>query len=165
MERFRRTLDLIFHYGQLTWENNEPPADEGWTRIHSPSSRLGYTLAVLAGLLIIFLLFGWLVAISLFTSRSAIGQTGSADSSTIVANTTLCVFCLIGRSRPTYFDPAAKRIVPPSAVKSRNRSPSSKKKIAALLRLARNCWSRLSSGQAASVEDPGTMLMLLSSAV
>jgi hypothetical protein len=64
---------LKFHFGKLSWEQVEPPIEEGWNRIQSPSLRLGYGLAILIGLVVIFLLFMWLVAVSLFTSGSGIG--------------------------------------------------------------------------------------------
>ena len=66
---------MIFHYGPLSWEQDGSPVKEGLNRIQSPSPRLGYSLAILTGLLVIFLLFLWLVAISVFTSGSGVGTT------------------------------------------------------------------------------------------
>jgi hypothetical protein len=64
---------LKFHFGELSWPQEESPIAEGWSRIQSPSSRLGYGLAILIGLVVIFLLFLWLVVISVFTAGSGIG--------------------------------------------------------------------------------------------
>ena len=57
-------------------ERDEPSAEDGLTRIHSPSSRLGYLLAGLVGLVLALVVFGSVVAISLLTlPRGAGGQT------------------------------------------------------------------------------------------
>jgi len=72
---------LRFHLGKLSWPEQESLSDEGWERIQSPSSRVGYTLAVLAGVMIILVLFGWLIAVSLFTSDNPVEQTGDPGSS------------------------------------------------------------------------------------
>lgn len=70
---------MNFYFGELTWEEKEPPPEE-WSRIHSPTSRLVYLLAAVAGLALILLLFGWLVAVSIFTDQSGIGQGGGGGS-------------------------------------------------------------------------------------
>jgi len=57
----------------------EPSVEEGWVRIHSPSSRLGCLLAGLAGLALPAVLFVSLVAASLLTlSKGAGGQASPA---------------------------------------------------------------------------------------
>lgn len=57
---------MRFRFGNVPQEQYEPSVEEGLTRIHSPSSRLGYLLAGLVGLAIPAVLFALLVAISLF---------------------------------------------------------------------------------------------------
>jgi len=84
---------LKFYFGNLpeelkeTTETAEPlsrstsgPSLDGWQRIHSPSSSLGYVFAGLVGLALIFVLLGWLIIVSLFTAGSGIGN-GNVESS------------------------------------------------------------------------------------
>lgn len=58
---------MRFHFGNVPGEQNEPPVEEGLTRIHSPSSRLGYLLAGLVGLALPAVLFVCFVAVSLLS--------------------------------------------------------------------------------------------------
>ncbi len=72
---------LRFHFGKLSWPEQESLTEAGWNRIQSPGSRVGYTLAVLAGVLIILLLFGWLIAVSLFASDNPVERTADLGNS------------------------------------------------------------------------------------
>lgn len=57
--------------------------EAGLTRIHSPSSRLGYLLAGLVGVLFTVVLVLWLIAVSFFASQSQVG--GAAASAAVAA--------------------------------------------------------------------------------
>jgi hypothetical protein len=63
-----------FHFGTLPGEQNEPPVEAGLTRIHSPSSRLGYLLAGLVGLALPAVLFVCLVAVSLISLPNGVAD-------------------------------------------------------------------------------------------
>ncbi len=60
-------VDLRFRFGNVPGEQNEPPVEEGLTRIYSPSSRIGYLLAGLVGLALPAVLFACFVAVSLLS--------------------------------------------------------------------------------------------------
>lgn len=60
-------IDLRIRRGDLTTTGQgEPLPEEGWHRIHSPGSRLGYLLAGLIGLAFPNVLCAWLSAVSVF---------------------------------------------------------------------------------------------------
>ena len=67
-------VDLRFHFGNVPGELNEPSVEEGLTRIHSPSSRLGYLLAGLVGLALPAVLFACFVAVSLLSLPNEPGE-------------------------------------------------------------------------------------------
>lgn len=48
--------------------------EDGWYRIHSPSSRIGYLLAGLIGLAFPNALCAWLSAVSMFARRNGVGE-------------------------------------------------------------------------------------------
>lgn len=56
--------------GNVPDNQGEPPQAGAWHRIHSPSSRLGYLLAGLAGLAFPIVLIGWLIFVSIFAGGS-----------------------------------------------------------------------------------------------
>ncbi len=64
--------------GNVPDNQGEPPESEEWHRIHSPSSRLGYLLAGLAGLAFPFVLIGWLIVVSLLA--------GGTEAQDVAAN-------------------------------------------------------------------------------
>lgn len=51
-------------------------AEEGWYRIHSPSSRLGFVLAAVVGLAFPLVLCAWLSAVEALVARVAVGGVG-----------------------------------------------------------------------------------------
>jgi hypothetical protein len=53
----RKNIGMNIHFGKLSWKQEETPIEEGWNRIQSPGLRLGYGLAIVIGLVVIFLLF------------------------------------------------------------------------------------------------------------
>lgn len=61
--------------GSLPENQDGPPEVEGWHRIHSPSSRLGYLLAGLIGLLFPFMVCGWLIIVSALAGQRETGET------------------------------------------------------------------------------------------
>jgi hypothetical protein len=65
---------LRIHFGTLPGEEKTPSVEEGWNRIHSPSSRIGYLLAGLVGLVVPIVLCAWLSAVSLFAAGSNVGE-------------------------------------------------------------------------------------------
>ena len=75
-----KDVGLRFRFGEVPGEQGEPYEEEGLTRIHSPTSRLGYLLAGLVGLALPAVLFVPLAAISLLTlSKGAGGQAAAAS--------------------------------------------------------------------------------------
>ena len=71
---------MKFRFGNSSREQIKSPIEEGWHRIHSPSPRLGYVLAGVTGLVVVFVLFGWLVAVSLYSSQSEVGREVVGDT-------------------------------------------------------------------------------------
>jgi hypothetical protein len=71
---------LKFHFGNVPGEQKEPSVEEGWYRIHSPSSRLGYALAGLIGLVFPNVLCAWLIAVSVLTAQNEVGEVGVEPS-------------------------------------------------------------------------------------
>lgn len=70
---------MRFRFGNVAGEPDGHPGEEGLTRIHSPSSRLGYLLAGLVGLALPAVLFASLVAVSFYTlARGAGAETSPA---------------------------------------------------------------------------------------
>ena len=65
---------MRFRFGDVPGDQGEPSAEEGLTRIHSPSSFLGYLLAGLVGLALPAVLFVSLVAVSFYTLASGGGD-------------------------------------------------------------------------------------------
>jgi hypothetical protein len=65
------------HFGTLPAGQNEPAAEDGLTRIHSPGSRLGYLLAGLVGLALPMVLIVWLIAVSLLSAPVGAGDVGA----------------------------------------------------------------------------------------
>ena len=65
---------MRFRFGNVPEEQGEPYPEEGLTRIHSPSSLLGYLLAGLVGLALPAVLFVGLAAISLYALASGAGE-------------------------------------------------------------------------------------------
>jgi hypothetical protein len=57
-----------------------PIPEEGWHRIHSPSSRLGFVLAGVIGLFIPFVMCAWLSAAEVFLARFRVGKLASSAS-------------------------------------------------------------------------------------
>ena len=71
---------MRFHFGNLPENQGGPPEGEGWFRIHSPSSRLGYLLAGLIGLLFPLVVCGWFIAVSAL-ARGGQGGYAAVDTS------------------------------------------------------------------------------------
>ena len=69
---------MRFRFGDVPEEQGEPSAEEGLTRIHSPSSRLGFLLAGLVGLALPAVLFAALVAVSFYTLARGGGDQAAA---------------------------------------------------------------------------------------
>ena len=65
---------MRFRFGNIPGEQTDPPVEQGLTRIHSPSSRLGYLLAGLVGLALPAVLFVCFVAVSLLSLRNGPGD-------------------------------------------------------------------------------------------
>ena len=61
--------------GSLPENQGRLPEMEGWHRLHSPSSRVGYLLAGLVGLLFPLVLCGWLIVVSTLAGQREAGET------------------------------------------------------------------------------------------
>ena len=72
---------MRFHFGDLPSSEEKTLDLEGWHRIHSPSSRLGYLLAGLVGFLFPNLLCAWLIIVSLLAAQSE-GTEAPVDAAT-----------------------------------------------------------------------------------
>ena len=78
---------MRFRFGEVPGEQAEPSVEDGLTRIHSPSSRLGYLLAGLVGLALPAVLFGSLAAVSFYTLARGGGDQAATAPSTVDAPT------------------------------------------------------------------------------